>query len=113
MKVFLPNGSRASRTVYVQPGRHCNDYEGWFVSDGHDGFEKNADGTKLARTFGVKFVNGVAEVDDKRLAKYMIEEGHASKTQAPGTPVPPKVVDYAPEERVRPPRRVYTKTSMG
>lgn len=116
MKVFLPNGSRATRTVYVQPGKHRNDRPEWFVSDGRGGFEANPDGTKRAITIGVKFVSGVAEVD-KHLGRYLIEERLAERTQAP--PPPPKVAAKTlvpawdePEERIRPARRVYTKAAM-
>lgn len=110
MKVYLPDGSRATRTVYVQPGNSRNDRAEWFISDGHGGFEANADGSKRALLFPVKFIDGVAEVD-KHLGRYMLEERLASKTQA--SPPAPRVAAAAlvSEERVRPARRVYDKAS--
>ncbi len=102
MKIYLLDGSRATRTVYVQPGKDREDNSEWFARDRHGEIVLDANGKKTAILFPVKFADGRAEVPS-HLGNYMVDEGLAQKTQLALPKSPSIVVD----DRVRPARRVY------
>lgn len=65
MKVYLESGN--SHTLMVTPGAQHSDVSDWKDEKGN------------AIRFDIKFVNGVASVDDK-MGKYLIEMGLANRT---------------------------------
>lgn len=79
MKIYLPGGSLANRTVYVQPGNERDDNSAWFARDAKGKVARDADGKKEAILFPVRFRNGAADVEDA-LGRYMVDKGLASVT---------------------------------
>lgn len=66
MRVYLD--SRRNHTLMVTPGAQHADVSDWL------------DDKKQPKRFDIKFVDGMASVDDK-MAKYLVELGLANRTR--------------------------------